>query len=71
MPHFLKIKIVIRFWINLTYVITFSPAVQVPEAKIKKDFTFRLILVCLIVVPIGFIMLILSGIWSLADSGID
>ena len=30
-----------------------------------------LILVCLIVVPIGFIMLILSGIWSLADSGID
>lgn len=64
-------KIVIRFWINLTYVITFLPAVQAPEAKIKKDFTFRLILVCLIVVPIGFIMLILSGIWSLADSGID
>lgn len=30
-----------------------------------------LILVCLVVVPIGFIMLILSGIWSLADSGID
>ena len=30
-----------------------------------------LILVCLIVVPIGFVMLVLSGIWSLADRGIE
>lgn len=30
-----------------------------------------LVLICLIAVPVGFIMLILSGIWSLADSSMD
>lgn len=30
-----------------------------------------LVLICMIAVPVGFVMLILSGIWSLADNSMD
>lgn len=51
-----------------------SEEIRKRKDKIKKGAGRAagwLVLICMIAVPVGFVMLILSGIWSLADNSMD